>query len=307
MTDSRKSFELYGLPWQYFVLFSAIVLTATYLGKLPKGMIGAFPLMIVLGTVFNEIGNRTPFVNTYLGGGPIVIIFASAALLTFKVLPEAALTTITNFMKGEGFLDFYIAALICGSILGMSRSLLIRATVRYLPTIIGGVSVALGLTALAGHLTGYGAKQALLYISVPIMGGGIGAGAVPLSKIFGESLGQDPAAMLSVMVPAVALGNALAIVCGGLLNKLGKTSRKLSGEGQLMISSNGEAEKADPEFVKARDNISLANMGTGLFIATSFFALGAILSKFVPAVHRLCLDDYFRGHCEGSGFSAPEV
>ncbi|MGL4569031.1 MAG: 2-hydroxycarboxylate transporter family protein [Fusobacteriaceae bacterium] len=36
------------------------------------------------------------------------------------------------------------------------------------------------------------------------------------------------------MVPAVALGNAIAIVCGGLLDKLGKRFKNLSGEGKLV-------------------------------------------------------------------------
>ncbi len=32
-----------------------------------------------------------------------------------------------------GFLDFYIAALITGSILGMNRNLLMKASVRFIP------------------------------------------------------------------------------------------------------------------------------------------------------------------------------
>jgi CCS family citrate carrier protein len=276
------------MPWHYFAIFSVAVLTATYLGKLPSGMIGAFPLMIVLGTVFNQLGDRTPIINTFLGGGAIVVIFASAALSTFGVLPDAAVKTMTEFMKCGGFLDFYLAALITGSIMGMSRQLLIKAALRYLPVILGGVLVSLCLGALFGWLTGYGGLKAMFFISIPIMGGGMGAGAVPLSKIFGESLGADPATMLSVMVPAVALGNALAIVCGGLLNKLGNVKKSLSGNGQLMAVASDRAsdeldlEKRDNE---NRDTIDLVKMGSGLLVATTFFAFGAILNMIFPAVH----------------------
>jgi CCS family citrate carrier protein len=276
------------MPYIYFIIFSLVVLVVVYLGKLPSGMIGAFALMIVMGAVFNLIGDKTPIINTFLGGGAVVVIFGSAALSTFQIIPKYAVETMTTFMKGGGFLDFYIAALITGSIMGMNRQLLKRAAIRYLPVILGGVIVSLGLCALVGYLIGYGAKQALLFISIPIMGGGMGAGAVPLSKIFAEGLGQDPATMLSIMVPAVALGNAMAIVLGGLLDRLGKTVKSLTGDGELM-RTRSDAAQADLELERAamadRERFDLVQMGSGLFIATSFFCLGSILNMLVPAIH----------------------
>ena len=301
--EEKKVFKLYGLPWWMFAIFAAIVVAAAFVTKtpsvldasgkvvkpavmlLPKGMIGAFPIMIVLGAILNEIGDRCPFVNTYLGGGAIVIIFGVAALCHWNILPNGTNTIIRNFMVGEGFLDFYIAALICGSILGMNRDLLIKAAIRYLPAIVGGVVVALGLAGLVGAITGYGAKQAILYIAVPIMGGGMGAGAVPLSKIFGMQLNQDPAQIINIMIPAVALGNAMAIVAGGLLSKLGKAVPSLTGNGQMLVAKEGEEIKEDPEYLAARDKLDLKAMGTGLFLATSFFAWGCIVQMFVPKIH----------------------
>lgn len=280
--------QFFGMPWYFFAVFAVVVLAAVFLGKLPKGMIGAFPLMIIIGAILGKVGDNTPIVKTFLGGGAIVIIFGSAALVTFKLMPEAPLTTMKNFMAGEGFLDFYIAALITGSIMGMNRKLLIKAAVRYFPALAGGIFAALGLAALVGVISGYGAKEAVLFVGIPIMGGGMGAGAVPLSKIFGEGMGVDATAMLAKMVPAVALGNALAIVLGGLLNRLGKVTKGLSGEGALMISSGTDAAKElelDPEYKKERDSVDWIKMGMGLLISTSFFSLGAIINKFVPAIH----------------------
>jgi Na+/citrate or Na+/malate symporter len=290
---------MYGMPWCFFIIFSIVVLAATYMGKLPKGMIGAYPLMIVLGTILGLAGDYTPIIKTFLGGGAIVIIFGSAALSTdfgtaanpFFLLPVAAIDIIKNFQIGEGFLDFYIASLITGSIMGMNRRLLIKAAIRYLPAIFGGVLMAIAFTAVVGSISGYGAKRAILYICIPIMGGGMGAGAVPLSKIFGESLGEDPGKMINIMIPAVAMGNALSIVAGGLLNRLGKIKTSLTGgsgsNAQLMRIQGPEAEalKIDPEYQNARESINLVQMGTGLFIATTFFAFGAIINKFFPSIH----------------------
>ena len=182
--------------------------------NLPVGMLGCFGIMIVMGTVFNEIGEKTPIIRSYLGGGAIVTIFASSAMVYFNLLPTSIATytinestgaasfsgTIYNFFAGTGgFLDWYIAALITGSILGMNRKLLVKASARYFPAILGGVIVALGLCALTGWIMGYGGIKAMLLVSLPIVGGGMGAGAVPLSKIFeastnmtaGQALGHD--------------------------------------------------------------------------------------------------------------------
>ncbi|MDR2795948.1 MAG: 2-hydroxycarboxylate transporter family protein, partial [Spirochaetaceae bacterium] len=202
--EKNAVLQVYGMPWYLFALFAAVVLTAVFLGKLPKGMIGAFPLMIVIGAVLGLVGDKLPVVNTFLGGGAIVIIFGSAALNTFKLLPEGAIKIMDSFQVAEGFLDFYIASLITGSIMGMNRKLLIKAAVRYLPAIAGGLAAAIILAGIVGAVSGYGARQAILYITIPIMGGGMGAGAVPLSKIFGETLGRDPAEMINIMIPAVA-------------------------------------------------------------------------------------------------------
>jgi Na+/citrate or Na+/malate symporter len=299
----KKPLQIYGMPWYFFILFAVVVLAAAYLGKLPKGMIGAFPLMIVIGAILGLVGDNTPIVKTFLGGAAIVIIFGSAALSTnfgtpdipFYVLPEAAVKIMSNFQIGEGFLDFYIAALITGSIMGMNRKLLIKAAVRYLPAILGGVICALGLVALVAVLTGYseGAQGAILFIGLPIMGGGMGAGAVPLAKIFGEGIpGSSAEKALSMMIPAVALGNAVSIVAGGLLNRLGKVKTSLTGgtgsNAQLMQTKGTEAAeelKIDPEYEKARTTLNLVQMGTGLLIATTFFAFGQIINKFIPSIH----------------------
>ena len=51
------NYKLYGLPLPYFLVITAVVLGATFLGVLPAGMAGAFALMIVLGTILQEIGD----------------------------------------------------------------------------------------------------------------------------------------------------------------------------------------------------------------------------------------------------------
>ena len=239
----KEGFKLFNLPWPVFAICSVVVLVCAYMGLLPTGMAGCFAFMIVLGTILNEIGERTPIINSYLGGGAIVIIFGSALLNYFNLMPTKTVDGesvsyvfkgITTFFKGDGaFLDFYIAALITGSILGMNRKLLMKAAARYFPAIFGGLVLSFALCVGLGAITGFGAVKALLLIALPIMGGGMGAGATPLSKIF-ESTGTMSAAdAISIMTPAVAIGNAISIVMAGIVVKVIR-DKKWNGNGALM-------------------------------------------------------------------------
>jgi len=289
-TLQKKPYQLFNLPWYLFAIFAVLVLIATYMGTLPAGMAGCFAVMIVIGTVFNEIGDHTPIVKSYLGGGAIVIIFGSAALNYFKLLPEAVITNITSFFKPTGaFLDFYIAALITGSILGMNRKLLVKAAARYFPAIFGGLILSFALCAVLGQVMGFGWVKALLLIALPIMGGGMGAGATPLSKIFESSGTMTADEALSVMTPAVAIGNAISIVIAGLIVKI-IIDKKWNGQGALMQSGSIDPAELEisPEMQAKRDDIKISNLGVGLFVSTTFFAWGFIVAKLwsmlVPSV-----------------------
>ena len=323
MEKSKKQpFRLFGMDWRYFLVFAVIVLVTLYVPinikgedvwvktNLPGAMLGCFSLMILLGAVFNEIGNRTPIVKSYLGGGAIVCIFAASAMVYFNLFPsslvlatpkEGAATGIsgnmyTFFASTGGFLDWYIAALICGSILGMNKKLLVKASARYLPAILGGVLFAFGGVSVLGKIIGYGAKKALLLIGLPIMGGGMGAGAVPLSKIFDAGSSMSAAEALAKMVPAVAIGNLFAIVFAGLLPKIFK-GPKFNGQGALLVNKSNDPHEYDlsPEEMEKREKIDLRRMGIGLFVSGAFFCLGIIINKtfnlilpngqFLPKIH----------------------
>jgi len=263
-----KDYKIMGINLPVYLTLLIVLLIAIIFDVLPGGMIGAFAFMMIIGALLDVIGNNTPIVKTFFGGGPIVIIFGSAALVYFKLIPESVSANVTTFMKGGGFLDFYIAALITGSILGMSKKLLVKAAVRYFPTIIGGVVVSLLFVALGGMLFGQSPGESIAYIGIPIMGGGMGAGAVPISEVFAKGLNVPSETILSRLVPAVALGNAIAIVFGGLLDRLGKKYPKLSGNGKLM--DIGEEDLKEKEVNR---QFKLGDFGVGIAIATAFFAL----------------------------------
>ncbi len=132
-----KDVKILGMSLPVISIIAVGIIVAVALGALPTGMIGAFLFLMVFGEILNLIGNNTPIVKTFFGGGPIVVILIGSFLVYKDILPEVDYKIIKTFMTDGGFLDFYIAALITGSILGMNRKLLIKAAIRYLPCIIG--------------------------------------------------------------------------------------------------------------------------------------------------------------------------
>jgi len=271
--------KISGIPLPVYLGFTAITAVSIAMKWLPNGMIGALLVMMVFGGLFNIIGNNLPIVKTFLGGGAIVCIFASATLVYAGLIPTDVVENVDQFMNSTGFLNFYIAALITGSILGMDRTLLLKAAVRFLPVALCAMTVAILAVGAVGALVGYGFVDAIMYVAIPMMGGGMGAGVVPLSGMYAEALQTDKAAIISRMIPASTLGNVMAIVGAGLLAKLGEVKPALTGNGRLMRNHNSDMNE------KKNTSVSLEELGIGMITAMLFFLLGVIINKFIPAVH----------------------
>lgn len=272
-----SAIRIAGMSLPLYLLVAALILFAAATEILPANMVGALAVMMVLGSLFNLIGSKTPIIRSYLGGGAVFCIFASSALATFNLLPESVTANCTSFMNDVGFLDFYIAALITGSILGMDRELLKKAAVRFLPVSFLSMACAALMAGITGTITGHGFKETILYIAMPMMSGGMGAGVVPLSGIYADATGLDKAQIVSQMIPASTIGNVLAIICAALIAKLGNNVSSLNGHGKLMDLGNDKKG--------AKQVLDLTQMGAGLLMAMAFFTLGSLISKLFPSVH----------------------
>lgn len=175
-------------------------------------------------------------------------------------------------MSDWEFLDFYIAALICGSILGMNRKLLVKASARFIPVALLSMVVGFFATGAVGALLGQGFGHSVMYISFAQMAGGMGAGIVPLSKIYAAGLHTDASSILSQLAPATTLGNIFAII-GAIVLARGFANTKFNGHGVLIPVSKDELEKAPvtPDPTK---------IGVGMLIAFALFLVGVIFERF---------------------------
>jgi len=163
-----------------------------------------------------------------------------------------------------------------------------KAAIRYFPTILGAVAVALALVGVGGLIFGYTFFESMAYIGIPIVGGGMGAGAVPISEVFAAAMNVPAEEILSRLVPAVALGNAMAIVAAGLLDKLGKSRPSLSGNGKLMeIGEDEDLKTKEETFVP-----TLEDFGKGVAIAVVFFVFGRIVGWAFDTAFGLDIHSY---------------
>lgn len=283
MSEGHKV-KLLGLEWPCFATLFVIVVLAMYFNFLPKSLAGQIPLLLLIGEALRFIGDRIPIVKDYLGGGSVVVLFGCAALVMFGIIPASTVKATEGFMNNE-FINFALAALCCGSIFGMDRQLLIKSSLRYIPCILGGIVVSLLLGGLVGKLMGFGFSEAILYIGLPIMGGGTSAGAIPMSKMFAEVLGKDQGAMLAVMTPAVALGNAASIVFAGLLDRAGNKMPSLTGHGEILRNPDAQTSFLSEQEKAAEPVKDLGVYAAGMAIAGIGLGLGQLIQKFVPSIH----------------------
>lgn len=255
---------------------------AMYLRAMPTGIVGAACLLLPLALIIEPLGDRIPILKDYLGGSPLLLIFIGALLVHFKILSPQMVESTGNFMKdsGSNFLDFFICSLITGAIFGIPSTLLLKCGLRYGAPVVGGVVVGCTLLALVGIVSGRGWETLVLNIGFPIFGGGIGSGAVPMSKVVNGITGQEIKELMSIFVPAVVLGNVFSIIAASLLNRLGELFPSLSGDGRLMKDQAIVQEEPRIDF-------SPGNLVMGAAVACGFYAAGKILNHFVPSVHNL--------------------
>ena len=275
--EKIKKIKISGISLPLYILMLVVLFVTIALKKLPLNMLGLTLMLVLLGHLFYYLGSIIPVIKSYLGGGSVFTIFAAAALAATGIIPANIVGATKTFLNDQGLLDFYIAALIVGSILGMNRKLLLKAAVRFIPVSLIAMVAGFFSVGLVGQLLGLGFGHSVMFVSMPMMAGGIGAGAVPLSHIYAQGLGASSASMFSQLIPAVTLGNVLAVIGAALISKIWANT-KFDGHGVLLPIS--EDEKTEP--IKKLD---ATRIGVGMLVAFSFFLVGTILNSFVPKVH----------------------
>src|SRR5712664_2817991 len=207
--------------------------------KAPEEISMVLAIMAVVGFTCAEIGRRIPVLRS-IGGSAIFATFIPSCLAFYHLLPTSLLQPVTTFFKNTNFLYLFITAIIVGSILGMDRRVLVKGFLKIFIPLAAG-SIAAGLVGMAvGILMGLGAHHSFFFVVLPIMAGGVGEGAIPLSIGYSEILHQPQGDVFAQILPPIMLGSLTAIILSGILNYVGKKYPSLTGEGRLQPAEHDD-------------------------------------------------------------------
>ena len=265
------------VPLPLYLVLATVIFTASMYGKLPADMIGGFAVIIIMGILLGDIGLRVPILKE-IGGPAILSIMVPSTMVFFNLINPSALKAITAVMKTSNFLYFYISVLVVGSILGMNRKVLVQGFMRMFVPLIVGTAAAISAGLLVGTLFGYTLHRTFFFIIIPIIGGGIGEGILPLSIGYAAILKIPQEALIGQLIPAAVIGNIVAIICAGLLKRLGEKRPDLTGNG-LLVKTGDVSDVLNGKGIDKPIDFPL--MGAGILIACSFFVFGNVASPLI--------------------------
>ena len=266
-------------------VLSAFIVTGKFpaSGKTPNDVCTMLAVLAVGGFACAELGKRLPLIKD-IGGAAIFATFIPSYLAFHDYVPKVITQTVTDFTKNTNFLYLFIACIIVGSILSMDRTVLIKGFLKiFIPLAAGSVAAALVGTGV-GALLGLGAKHTLFYIVVPIMGGGVGEGAIPLSVGYAEILQLKQGDEFARVLPPVMFGSLTAILLAGTLNFVGKKFPHLTGEGRLQP---GEHDELQPQQEEITGHVDVSQLAAGASIAITLYLLGVAVATLPPETFRL--------------------
>ena len=178
--------------------------------------------------------------------------------------------------------------IITGSVLSLERRILLKSFVGYLPAILGGLAAAIGLGCLAGLAFGIGPVDVILKYALPIMGGGNGAGAVPMSEIYQNITGDSAVNYYAFAIIILTIANVMSIIAGALLNAIGDKVPGLTGDKKTLLRKDSFDVEDEAEVEP-----SLGDMSAALLLILACYVVGQLFAgKILPTIMGAAIHEY---------------
>lgn len=266
------------VPMPLYLLLLVTYLLLTITKQMPNDMIGAIGIMTLFSFILEEIGKHIPILNS-LGGKVLVVTFLPSYLVYMDWLPNSTTKIVTDFMNNNNFLAVFIALLIVGSISAMNRKTLIQASMRIIVVLliceVVGPLVGMGF----GMLLGLSAYKSYFFIVAPIMAGGVGEGALPLSLGYAAIISMGQQDIFAQILPCVMLGSLVAVIEAGILRQVGVKKPNLTGNGRL-VESDDSADELGSLSSKS-DTANITKMLISGILAITLYMLGVWVNSVI--------------------------
>ncbi|WP_028216630.1 2-hydroxycarboxylate transporter family protein [Paraburkholderia oxyphila] len=266
------------IPLPVYVLLVGLVAAFVVTGKVPGEISMAIAVLVLCGFTCAELGKRLPVLRK-IGAAAIVATFLPSFLAFYHLLPRKLLDMVTTFTNVSNFMYLFIASIIVGSIFSMDRQVLIRGFAKiFLPLAAGSIVAAIVGTTV-GALLGLGTRHTLLYIVIPIMAGGVGEGAIPLSVGYGEIMNIPQGPIFAQVLPAVMIGSLCAILFSGVLSWLGEKRPHLTGNGMLQPAVPEQPGRMHDDEIPAAPDVN--TVAAAAITAISLYLVGLLCHRLM--------------------------
>lgn len=286
-----NDFKIMGIKLPMYLIMFVIVAFAMGTGGLGSDVLSTMVYLAILGGILYEIGDRIPIFNKWIGGGAMLAIMFPSWMVYMDMIPEQYVESAVLFYDTISWQTLYICMLMAGSLLMIERKTLIRSLVRYIPTVCAGIVTAAIFGIGAGMIMGYSIPELMTFYVLPIMGGGNGAGAIPMSQIYEQVTGGNKDGYYSAALAILTLANTLCIIVGALLNGIGNKLKWSTGDGtQLMRKSAGDdgGDKED-ELPKA----TMSDIASTIGYVGVIYAVSLIFAKvLLPDIAGIPIHQY---------------
>ena len=269
------NFRIGILPLPVYLVLASVITIFLISGKMATDLPVMIGVLAFFGFTCAEIGKRIPILNKI--GAPAILATFLPSFLVFKhMLPDLLVKNVTDFTKSSQFLYLFITCIIVGSILGMDRQVLIKGFVKiFVPLALGSIAAAIVGTTV-GTVLGLGAYHTFFFVVIPIMAGGVGEGAIPLSMGYAQILHMPQGELFAQILPSVMLGSLSAILFSGALNFLGKRYPHLTGEGRLQPEEHDDMNPSEEQDTGLIEVETIAAAGA---MAISLYLVGLVLNS----------------------------
>jgi len=273
-------FRIGIIPFPIYLLLVGLIVAFCATGKIPSEISMVIALMAVCGFTCAELGKRLPVARN-IGAAAIFATFIPSYLAFHHFLPDQLLSVVIDFTKSTNFLYLFITSIIVGSILGMDRHVLIKGFMKiFVPLAVGSIVAGI-VGTLVGMALGLGAWHTFFFLVVPIMAGGVGEGAIPLSMGYADILHQGQGELFAQVLPPVMLGSLTAIVLAGILNYVGKRYPSLTGEGRLQPDENDDMDPSQDEITDEAGghHMEVSTVAAAGITAIALYLLGVLCNR----------------------------
>ena len=263
------------VPIPLAIVIAALLGAYVWLGQVPADLTTNILTLAVGGFACAELGKHLPGLKK-IGAAAILATFVPSYLVYVGAIPAPLKDSISTFTEQSNFLYLFIGSIIVGSILGMDRHMLIGGFLKIFAPVVAGSLAAAAVGIGLGTAFGLGLKHTAFMIVLPVMAGGVGEGAIPLSIGYSTLGGGQQGDLLAEILPAVMFGSLTAILLAGGLSLLGKKRPQLTGNGQLQPGEHDVPLTGDhaPRFVP-----DLQSVGAAVVLAMTLYLVGALVQK----------------------------